>query len=125
MDNYGKLYKEHTAILKHREWRGLKDTMYDYYRWLVTWKDMIKMVLKAPISTVKGIWKYRWMASYLSAPSFIDRHVAGLRGAHLRIAHLHYNMIVKHTTDLINLSLKADEKINPNNKISKRIFYIN
>ena len=29
MANYGKLYKEHTAILKHREWRGFKDTMYD------------------------------------------------------------------------------------------------
>ena len=102
MDNYGKLYKEHTAVLKHREWRGFKDTMYDYYRWLVTWKDMIKMVLKAPISTVKGIWRYRWMASYLSAPSFIDRHVAGLRGPQLRMAHLHYNMIVK----TINFSVK-------------------
>ena len=84
MKNYGKLYKEHTAILKHREWRGFKDTMYDYYRWLITWKDMIKMVLKAPISTVKGLWRYRWMASYLSAPSFVDRHVAGLRGPQLR-----------------------------------------
>ena len=121
MDNYGKLYTEHTALLKHREWRGFKDTMYDYYRWLVNWKDIIKMALKAPVSTVKGIWRYRWMASYLTAPSFIDRHVAGLRGPQLRMAHLHYNMIVKHTTDLINLSLKADEKINPNNKLSKKI----
>ena len=50
MDNYGKLYKEHTSVLKHREWRGFKDTMYDYYRWLVTWKDMIKMVMKAPVT---------------------------------------------------------------------------
>ncbi len=121
MDNYGRLYKEHTALLKHREWRGFKDTMYDYYRWLVTWKDMIVMVLKAPVSTVKGIWRYRWMSSYLSAPSFIDRHVAGLTGPQLRMAHLHYNMIVKHTTKLINISLKADEKINPGNKLSKRI----
>ncbi len=121
MAEYGKLYKEHTAILKHREWRGFKDTMYDYYRWLVTWKDMIKMVLKAPVSTVKGLWRYRWMASYLSTPSFIDRHVAGLRGPQLRMAHLHYNMIVKHTTKLINISFRADEKINPGNKLSKRI----
>ena len=79
------------------------------------------MVLKAPISTVKGLWRYRWMASYLSAPSFIDRHVAGLRGPQLRMAHLHYNMIVKHTTNLINISFRADEKINPNNKLSRRI----
>ena len=110
MDNYGRLYKEHTAVLKHREWRGFKDTMYDYYRWLVNWKDMIVMVLKAPVSTVKGLWRYRWMASYLSAPSFVDRHVAGLRGSHLRIAHLHYNMIIKHTTKLINISFRADKK---------------
>ena len=113
MADMGKLYKDRTAILKHREWRGFKDTMYDYYRWLITWKDMIKMVLKAPVSTVKGLWKYRWMASYLSAPSFVDRHVMGLRGPQLRIAHLHYNMIVKHCTGLIHTSFVADEKINP------------
>ena len=84
MNNYGKLYKEHTAILKHREWRGFKDTMYDYYRWLVNWKDMIVMVLKAPVSTVKGIWRYRWMASYLSAPSFVDRQYTASASGQLR-----------------------------------------
>ena len=121
MSEYGKLYEEHTTILKHREWRGVKDTLYDYYRWLITWKDMIVMCLKAPVSIVKGLWRYRWMASYLSTPSFIDRHCAGLRGPHLRMAHLHYNMIVKHATGLIRLSFQADEKINPNNKLSKKI----
>ena len=122
MSDYGKLYSnDRKAILKHREWRGLRDTMYDYYRWLITWKDMIVMVLKAPVSTVKGLLKYRWMASYLSTPAFIDRHTAGLRGTHLRIVHLHFNMIVKHATELIHTSFVADEKINPNNKLSKKI----
>lgn len=122
MANLGKLYTDdRKALLKHREWRGFKDTMYDYYRWLITWKDMIVMVLKAPVSTIRGLWKYRWMASYLSTPAFVDRHVAGLRGTHLRIAHLHYNMIVKHATGLIHTSFVADEKINPNNKLSKKI----
>ena len=33
MDELGKLYTDdRKAILKHREWRGFKDTMYDYYR---------------------------------------------------------------------------------------------
>ena len=122
MAELGKLYsKDRKAILRHREWRGFKDTMYDYYRWLITWKDMIGMVLKAPVSTIKGLWKYRWMASYLSTPSFIDRHTQGLRGTHLRIVHLHFNMIVKHATGLIHTSFVADEKINPNNKLSKKI----
>ena len=75
--NLGKLHKDKTGILKHREWRGLKDTMYDYYRWLITWKDMIVMVLKAPVSTVKGLWSYRWMCSYLTVPAWIDRHTEG------------------------------------------------
>ena len=122
MADLGNLYsKDRKAILKHREWRGFRDTVYDYYRWLVTWKDMILMVLKAPVSTVKGLWKYRWMASYLSTPAFIDRHTAGLRGTHLRIVHLHFNMIVKHATGLIHTSCVADEKINPGNKLSKKI----
>ena len=122
MADLGKLYSDdRKAILKHREWRGFRDTMYDYYRWLITWKDMILMVLKAPISTIKGLWKYRWMASYLSTPAFIDRHTAGLRGTHLRIVHLHFNMIVKHATGLIHTSFVADEKINPNNKLSSKI----
>ena len=122
MADLGKLYSDdRKAILKHREWRGFRDTMYDYYRWLITWKDMILMVLKAPISTIKGLWKYRWMASYLPTPAFIDRHTAGLRGTHLRIVHLHFNMIVKHATGLIHTSFVADEKINPNNKLSSKI----
>ena len=122
MADLGKLYSDdRKAILKHREWCGFRDTMYDYYRWLITWKDMILMVLKAPVSTIKGLWKYRWMASYLSTPAFIDRHTAGLRGTHLRIVHLHFNMIVKHATGLIHTSFVADEKINPNNKLSRKI----
>lgn len=120
-EGLGDLYREHTALLKHREWRGVGDTLYDYYRWLVNWKDMIVMVGKAPVTTVKGLFRYRWFASYLSAPAFVDRHCMGLRGPQLRMAHLHYNMIVKHTTDLINISLKADERFHPGNKLSKKI----
>ena len=124
MADLGKLYTKHTALLKHREWRGFKDTMYDYYRWLITWKDMIVMVLKAPITTVKGLFKYRWFASYLSTPAFVDRHLMGLRGPQLRMAHLHFNMIVKHAKGLINLSFVADEKLRPNNKLSKKIVLV-
>ena len=120
-EGLGDLYYDNYNLQIHREWRGVKDTAYDYYRWLVTWKDMIKMVGQAPVSTVQGLWKYRWMASYLTIPAFVDRHVAGLRGPQLRIAHLHYNMIVKGGCDIISLSFKGDEKINPNNKYSKKM----
>ncbi len=117
----GNIHQDKTWLLKHREWRGFKDTAYDFWRWLINWKDMIKMVLKAPVSTVKGLLRYRWMSTYLSTPAFVDRHTEGYRGTQLRAAHLHYNMIVKHATDIINLTFIADEKINPNNKYSKKI----
>ncbi len=114
--NLGKLHKDKTGILKHREWRGISDTLYDYYRWLITGKDIMKMALKAPVSTVKGLWNYRWMASYLSAPSWVDRHTEGLRGAQLRMTHLHFNMLVKPTTDLINFLLANDRHFHKNPK---------
>ena len=124
MSGLGNLHNDKTGIYKHREWRGVKDTLYDYYRWLITWKDMIMMVLQGPVATVKGLWKYRWMSSYLSTPAFIDRHTEGLRGPQLRMTHLHFNMIIKHATGLIHTSFVADEKIKPNNKLSKKIVCI-
>lgn len=124
MKGLGDLHQSKTGLLKHREWRGFKDTLYDFYRWLITWKDMIKMVLKAPVATVKGLWKYRWMSSYLTAPSFVDRHTEGLRGPQLRMTHLHFNMIIKHATGLLNTSFVADEKSYPKNKLSKKIVCI-
>ena len=118
--NLGLLHEDKTGLLKHREWRGLKDTMYDYYRWLITWKDMIVMVLKAPVSTIKGLWNYRWMASYLAAPAWIDRHTEGARGTHLRIAHLHFNAMIKHTCNMIHMLFKHDKHFHPNDKFSDK-----
>lgn len=37
MAGQGNLYKDKTAILKHRQWRGFKDTWYDYTQWLKLW----------------------------------------------------------------------------------------
>ena len=118
---YRNLHIEKSDLLRHREWRGFKDTMYDYYRWLVTWKDMIKMVLGDPVAIVRGLWRYRWMASYLSIPHFIDGFTEGRRGAALRVTHLHYNTIVKNASELILREFAADERFRPGNKRSKKI----
>lgn len=119
---YRNLHIEKSDLLRHREWRGFKDTMYDYYRWLVTWKDMIKMVLGDPVAIVRGLWRYRWMSSYLSIPHFIDGFTEGRRGAALRVTHLHYNTIVKNASGLILREFAADERFRPGNKRSKKSF---
>ena len=43
-------YHEGTGVAKYREWRGLKDTMFDYVSWLNNVLAMGKMVASSPIS---------------------------------------------------------------------------
>lgn len=63
---------------RRREWRGLKDTWYDYVRWLGYWKTLITFIIKP--NNMKGFFRYRWMINYLALPDFMDRHTEGMRG---------------------------------------------
>ena len=67
-------------IAKHREWRGLKDTWYDYVEWVKVLGIMGGFVAKSPVRIARGMLTYRWMGSYLGALNMIDRCVEGLRG---------------------------------------------
>ncbi|PKL23520.1 MAG: 2-hydroxyacyl-CoA dehydratase [Spirochaetae bacterium HGW-Spirochaetae-3] len=102
-----------------REWRGLKDTWYDYTRWLFIWKTMIKFATNP--NNVRGMFRYRWMANYLVAPDFVDRHTEGLRGPQLRIAHQEFDLIVEHMCDTISTLFKADPLIGNDERLSKSI----
>ena len=77
---------------KRREWRGFKDTWYDYVQWLIIWKTLIQFMLKK--NNIKGFFRYRWMLNYLAVPDFFDRHTEGMRGTQLRIAHPGLSLIV-------------------------------
>ena len=78
-------------IAKHREWRGLKDTWYDYVEWVKVLGIMGGFVAKSPVRIMRGMLTYRWMGSYLAALNMIDRCVEGLRGPALRVARLYLN----------------------------------
>ena len=41
----GNLYNG-TMTLKRREWKGFRDTMYDYFRWLKCWGRLIKLSMQ-------------------------------------------------------------------------------
>lgn len=110
----GKMY------MKHREWRGFKDTAYDFYRWLITMKDLMIFVGRAPIRITKAMFTYRWLCSYLASPAFIDRHSMGLRGSSLKVLHLQYNAMIKNTTKLMATTFKADNRFGKN-KLSDKV----
>ena len=65
--------KNKTAIQKHREWRGGLDTAYDYMQWCRLWGILIKWAASHPVQNVRAVFRYRWMFSYLTVPSFFDR----------------------------------------------------
>ncbi len=103
----------------HREWRGLKDTWYDYTRWLYIWKCMMKFMSKP--QNIKGFFRYRWMLNYLSTLDFLDRHTEGLRGPQLRIAHKEFDMIVEHMIDSMTNLFSADQHIGGDPEKSKKM----
>ena len=45
-DRLGDFYKEGSRVRKRREWRGFRDTMYDYSRWLWIMMTLGKFVAK-------------------------------------------------------------------------------
>ena len=54
----GELHEDKTHLYKHREWRGVPDTMYYFYNiWLYNYIFMVKdiMVMHGPITFAKGL----------------------------------------------------------------------
>ena len=60
-----------------REWRGVKDTLYDYGRWLYILSLLAKFIVKP--RNIKAMFRYRWMANYLAVPHMVDKFTMGLR----------------------------------------------
>ena len=50
-------------IAKHREWRGLKDTWYDYVEWVKVLGIMGGFVAKSPVRIARGVGFYVMQSS--------------------------------------------------------------
>ena len=116
-ERLGDLYTK-GRVKKRREWRGFKDTMYDYGRWLKIMGMLGKFMLKP--NNVKGFFRYRWMLNYLAVPHMIDKHTAGLRGNYLRIAHEEYDLVTKDVADLLTNVFRADKNVGNDEAFSKK-----
>lgn len=103
-------YDDKTGIARYREWRGVEDTLFHYACWLKNLGYMGAMVAKSPTRVLKGMWEYRWMASFLGTFAFIDRCLEGYRGPTLRIGDMHMNTIVKSVTGKLGTILANDKR---------------
>jgi hypothetical protein len=108
----GDLYEDKTGLYRHREWRGVKDTMYYFNNiWLYNYIMMVGDIMKfgGPVLFAKGLWRYRWLGqTYLPVLHWFDRGLEGLRGEALRASAWHYRAMVCVTINQFMNMFKAD-----------------
>ena len=113
----GVLYDE-GKVRRRREWRGLKDTLYDYGRWLYLLSILARVIVKP--RNVKAMFRYRWFANYLAVPHMLDKFTIGLRDEALRITHIAMDFVVKDVAQCIDNSIKGDRRTGNNVKYSDK-----
>ena len=100
----GDLLIPQTGLYKHREWRGVVDTLYYFYMiWGYNYVNMVLDIMKYGnlVDFVKGLWRYRWMGqTYIPVLHWFDRGLQGMRGPALRASAWHYRGMVRRTTTI-------------------------
>lgn len=113
----GDYYTEGYRSLNQREWKGVKDTAYDFASWLKVYGFMLAKLGKHPAALMKSFARYPWMASYLTVANMLDRHKLGLRGKQLRYTQEQFYSVVHNSVEVIASILERDENLNsPKNK---------
>ena len=105
----GRIYDEKLKVRARREWRGLKDTLYDYTRWLYLISVLARFIMVP--RNIKGFFRYRWMMSYLFVPHGMDKFTIGLRDEALRIAHTSFNFVIADVTQAIANCFRGDRRV--------------
>lgn len=109
-------------VRNRREWRGLKDTLYDYSRWLGIMLILGKFIIKP--RNIKAMFRYRWMANYLAVPMMVDRHTQGLRGEYLRICHTEQDLVVEDVAKLLDNLFRGDRRTGNDREFSKKVVLV-
>ena len=109
-------------VRSRREWRGFKDTFYDYTRWLYIMKQLAGFIIKP--RNIKAMFRYRWMANYLAVPMMVDKHTQGLRGPYLRMCHLEQDLVVYDVAKLLDNLFRGDRRIGNDEEFSKKVVLV-
>lgn len=117
-DQFGSFYTD-GKVRNRREWRGLKDTLYDYSRWLFIMGQLAGFILKP--RNIKFFFRYRWMSNYLAVPMMVDRFSQGLRGPQLRMLHEEFDIIVYDVAKLLDGLSRGDRNCGNDKAYSDKV----
>ena len=117
----GRLYAKGAMATVRREWRGVKDTAYDFYEWARMWGMLLMTFSKDLIPALNSALHYRWMISYFCCHGFMDKNIMGLRGRALRMSHLLIYDIFRYVAENLVFLSKADRKNGNSNELNKML----
>lgn len=120
----GRLYKAGSMATVRREWRGVKDTAYDFYEWGRMWFMLLSTFSKDLVPAVNGMLYYRWYVSYFCCHSFMDKNTMGQRGRALRMSHELIYPIFRYVAENLVFLTKCDEKNGNCTELSKKVVLI-
>ncbi|MGM9596137.1 MAG: 2-hydroxyacyl-CoA dehydratase family protein [Oscillospiraceae bacterium] len=117
----GRLYRKGAMATVRREWRGIKDTAYDFYEWARMWVMLLMTFSKDLIPALNSALHYRWMISYFCCHGFMDKNIMGLRGSNLRMSHILIYDIFRYVAENLVLLSKADRKNGNSTELNKML----
>ena len=117
----GRLYAKGAMATVRREWRGVKDTAYDFYEWARMWGMLLMPFSKDLIPALNSALHYRWMISYFCCHGFMDKNIMGLRGRALRMSHLLIYDIFRYVAENLVFLSKADRKNGNSDELNKML----
>ena len=117
----GRLYRKGAMATVRREWRGIKDTAYDFYEWARMWVMLLMTFSKDLIPALNSALHYRWMISYFCCHSFMDKNLMGLRGSNLRMSHILIYDVFRYVAENLVFLSKADRKNGNSTELNKML----
>ena len=106
----GRLYRSGSMATVRREWRGVRDTAYDFYEWARMWGMLLKTFGGDLVPALNSALYYRWMISYFCCHSFMDKNTMGQRGTALRMSHELIYCIFRYVAENLVFLAKCDRK---------------
>ena len=120
----GRLYRKGAMATVRREWRGVKDTAYDFYRWAKTWGMLLMTFSHDLIPALNATLYYRWMVSYFCCHGFLDKNIMGMRGANLRMSHNLLYDVFRYVAENLVFLAKCDKKNGNSEALNQKVVLI-
>ena len=117
----GRLYRDGAMCTVRREWRGIKDTAYDFYEWARMWGMLLGTFSKDLIPAVNMMFHYRWMVSYFCCHGFLDKNIMGMRGSNLRMSHNLLYDVFRYVAENLVFLAKCDRKNGNSEALNQKV----